>query len=130
MCMFVDRCLSFCTFSFGLCVVCSSSIYGFWLPLLYLQTLHTLSEIRRNRNCLPHASDRVLLQFVGGVRIAHLIRFLFLCLFFYMSSFKCFVPNVTCVSGCSILYCPLGGFSPTFIVKIELKIFHYIQLNA
>jgi hypothetical protein len=29
---FVDRCLSFC-------VVCSSSIYGFWLPLWYLQTL-------------------------------------------------------------------------------------------
>jgi hypothetical protein len=36
---FVDRCLSFCTFSFCHCVVCSSSIYGFWLPLLYLQTL-------------------------------------------------------------------------------------------
>ena len=30
---FVDRCLSFCTFSFGHCVVCSTSIYGFWLPL-------------------------------------------------------------------------------------------------
>ena len=29
---FVDRCLSFCTFSFGHCVVCSSSIYRFWLP--------------------------------------------------------------------------------------------------
>jgi len=29
---FVDRCLSFCTFSFGHCVVCSS-IYGLWLPL-------------------------------------------------------------------------------------------------
>ena len=29
-CMFfVDRCLSFCTFSFDHCVVCSSSIYGF-----------------------------------------------------------------------------------------------------
>ena len=26
---FADRCLSFCTFSFGHCVVCSSSIYGF-----------------------------------------------------------------------------------------------------
>jgi hypothetical protein len=39
---FVYRCLSFCTFSFGHCVVCSSSIYmyGFWLPLWYLQTLH------------------------------------------------------------------------------------------
>jgi hypothetical protein len=36
---FVDRCLSFCTFSFGHCVVCPSSIYGFWLPLWYLQTL-------------------------------------------------------------------------------------------
>jgi hypothetical protein len=38
---FVDRCLSFCSFSFGHCVVCSSSIYGFWLPLWYLQTFHT-----------------------------------------------------------------------------------------
>ena len=26
---FVDRCLSFCTFSFGHCVFCSSSKYGF-----------------------------------------------------------------------------------------------------
>ena len=34
----VDRYLSFCA-SFGHCVVCSSSIYGFWLPLWYLQTL-------------------------------------------------------------------------------------------
>ena len=35
---FVDRCLSFCPFSFGHCDVCSSSFYGFKLPLLYLQT--------------------------------------------------------------------------------------------
>jgi hypothetical protein len=35
---FVDRCLSFCSFSFTHCVVCSS-IYTFWLPLWYLQTL-------------------------------------------------------------------------------------------
>ena len=40
---FVDRYLSFCSFSFGHCVVCSSSIYGFWLPLWYLQTLLTRS---------------------------------------------------------------------------------------
>jgi hypothetical protein len=31
--------LSFCTFSFGHCVFCSSSIYGFWLPLWYLQNV-------------------------------------------------------------------------------------------
>ena len=35
---FVDCRLSFCTFSFDHCVVCSS-IYGFWLLLWYLQTL-------------------------------------------------------------------------------------------
>ena len=33
---FVDRCLSFCTFSFGHCVARSSLIYGFWLPRWYL----------------------------------------------------------------------------------------------
>ena len=38
----LDRCLSFCTVYFGHCVVCSSSIYGFCLPLRYPQTLLTL----------------------------------------------------------------------------------------
>ena len=33
---FVDRRLPFCSFSFGHCVVCSSLIYGLWLPLWYL----------------------------------------------------------------------------------------------
>ena len=42
---FVDRCLSFCLFSFGYCVVCPSSIYGFWLPLWYLQTLLILDNL-------------------------------------------------------------------------------------
>ena len=37
----------FVLFSFGHCVVCSSSIYGFWLPLWHLQTLLWLF---RNRN--------------------------------------------------------------------------------
>ena len=39
---FVDHCLSFCLFSFDHCVVCSSSIYGFWLTLWYLQALLTI----------------------------------------------------------------------------------------
>ena len=43
---YVDRCLSFCTFSFCHCVVCSFSIYGFWLPLWYLQTLLTKSNTK------------------------------------------------------------------------------------
>ena len=33
---FVDHYLFFCTFSFGHCIVCSSSIYDLWLPLWYL----------------------------------------------------------------------------------------------
>ena len=35
---FADRC-PFVPFSFGHCVFCPSSIYGFWLPPWYLQTL-------------------------------------------------------------------------------------------
>ena len=41
---FVEHYLSFWTFSFGRCVVCSSSTYGFWLFLWYLQTLLTIVE--------------------------------------------------------------------------------------
>ena len=47
---FVDRCLSFCPFSFGHCVVCSSLIYRFWLSLLYLQTLLSEHINLRKRN--------------------------------------------------------------------------------
>ena len=45
-------CLSFCTFSVGLCVVCSSSIYGFWIPFgifklfSYHSAMHNLSIVR------------------------------------------------------------------------------------
>ena len=42
---FVDRCLSFCPFPFGHCVVCSL-IYWLWLSLWYLQTL--LKDDRQN----------------------------------------------------------------------------------
>jgi hypothetical protein len=35
----VYRCLSFYTFYLAHCVVCSSSLYGFWLSLWYIQTL-------------------------------------------------------------------------------------------
>ena len=38
---FIDRYLSFCPFSFGHCVVCTSSLFGFWLLLRCLQTLLT-----------------------------------------------------------------------------------------
>ena len=44
---FVDRCLSFCTFSFGHCVVCSSSMCGFWLLLWYLQTSGYFLQVLR-----------------------------------------------------------------------------------
>jgi hypothetical protein len=40
----------FCTFSFGHCVVCSL-IYGFWLPLRYLQTLLTV-QCNSVSNCM------------------------------------------------------------------------------
>ena len=56
---FVDRCLFFCTFSFGHCVVCSSSIFGFWLHLWYLQTRlieqneHHKSDVKTGQTQVP-----------------------------------------------------------------------------
>ena len=54
MCMFCRSLFVICTFSFGNCVVCSSSIYGLWLSLWYLQALFSPMEIRFT-NCLMHA---------------------------------------------------------------------------
>jgi hypothetical protein len=42
---YVNRCLYFCTFSFGHYVVCSSWIYIFWLTLWYFQTLLKLFHL-------------------------------------------------------------------------------------
>ena len=44
-------CFSFCTFSFGHCVVCSSSIDGFWLHLPYLQTFLSRLQDHDSRCC-------------------------------------------------------------------------------
>ena len=59
---FVDCCLSFCTFSFGHCFVCSSSIYGFRLPLWYLQTLLTSTTANTNFSYqyIPHLPTLLL----------------------------------------------------------------------
>jgi hypothetical protein len=56
---FIDRCLSFCPFSFGHCVVCPA-IYEFWLPLWYLQTLLEAPEytaLRSERKVLYDVSQ-------------------------------------------------------------------------
>ena len=46
---FVDRCLSFCTFSFGQCIVCSSSKYDYDYPFgiskLFVQMYNYISLI-------------------------------------------------------------------------------------
>ena len=46
---FVDRCLSFCTFSIGHCVVCS--IYGFWLPPFIIFKLFLYMFVVRHYFC-------------------------------------------------------------------------------
>jgi hypothetical protein len=48
----INRCLSFCTFSFGHCFVCSSPIYGFWLHLWYLQTLLNIKRKKYKDNVI------------------------------------------------------------------------------
>jgi hypothetical protein len=56
----VDRCLSFCTLTFGHCVVCSSSIYRFWLPLWYLKTLCTKTKKNKIKNTTQYVLETTI----------------------------------------------------------------------
>jgi hypothetical protein len=63
---FIDRCLSFCTFSFGHCVVCSSSICGFRLPpfgifKLFIWSYISCSTLSNLRFDMPVASSWIKL---------------------------------------------------------------------
>jgi hypothetical protein len=71
---FVDHCLSFCTFSFGHCVVCSSSIYGFWLPLWYLQTLLVVNTCKLMRYGKPNLRISSFYKFVIFDKFMEFIR--------------------------------------------------------
>ena len=73
---------------FFFCVVCPSSIYGFWLPLWYLQTF--LSARHLWGSCCSFCWFTVLCS-IG--------------LFVFV---LCLVPNVASVSGLSILGCTFG----------------------
>ena len=53
---FVGRCLFFCPFSFGHCVVCPS-IYGFWLPLWYLQIILKVERYSLIMECKRRTID-------------------------------------------------------------------------
>ena len=52
---FVDRCLSFCTFPFVHCVVCSSSMYRFWLPPFGIFKLFVMSYTCRDNRKITHS---------------------------------------------------------------------------
>ena len=97
---FVDGCLPFCTFSFGHCVVCSSSIYGFWLPLWYLQNLLvSLNKSVRNsfhfilsaklNNYRYFTVKPLVLTKQGLVLCVMFCRSLFVPLFFFFWSLCC-----------------------------------------
>ena len=99
---FVDRCLSLCTFSFGHCVVCSSSMYEFWLPLLvssnsfYRKCLGSpfLQEVFGGRELITLNLTMSLLQWCYNTcgSCYSIYSFIDCCLSFYPFSFgHCFV---------------------------------------
>ena len=67
---FVDRCLSFCTFCFGHCVVCSSSIYGFWLPIWYLRISPTdIFDKKNNKKQNKNTTSEQYQNIINGDKI-------------------------------------------------------------
>ena len=82
---FIDCCLSFSTLSFGHCVFCSSSIYGFWLPLWYLQTLLVIwspCSICRFTYDMYHF-------FAHLKKDNYIYLFVFICIYLYLFVFIC-----------------------------------------
>ena len=99
---FVDRRLFFCTFSFDHCVVCSSSIYGFWLPLWYLQTLlfshtHTRNSwiysttMNGNRSKRPHYQNTLLFSKINGYQKKIFVIQIFINVFPRFALFEYFI---------------------------------------
>jgi hypothetical protein len=74
---FMDLCLSFWPLSFGHCDVCSSTIYGFWLPLLtdrrndYL--LHRTSSYENRCVGDIRLTDSRVLIFLTGISQIHFL---------------------------------------------------------
>ena len=126
---FVDRCLSFCTFSFGHCVVCSSSIYGFWFPLWYLQTLlrTLLLEFAELHECCREGTCRLGdSMFNTCVFLLEFCCFGYgmfsLCWFFFIVVLCCVGDNM--LNQCCFLYAnwPIcASFIPSMVMSYSLS---------
>ena len=118
---FVDRCLSFCRFSFGHCVVCSSSIYEFWLPLWYRQTLLMILQsfiIDLTTKSLVVAPLVKLLLLVL-LMFSYLPDILYWWTFIYIFSIACF--HFFCLINFEI-YIIISHKFPNIILKQKTKI--------
>jgi hypothetical protein len=116
----VDRCLSFCTFSFGHCVVCSSS-NTFWLDVWINKHLVlsycVLSSL--NEWLLMLVFICLFLQSGANVSISRKLLFMFISLssvilvVFDIHVYQCFISY-----ACSVRYCAMWLFlytNSTFI---------------
>jgi hypothetical protein len=121
-------------FSFGHCVVCSSSIYEFWLPLWYIQTLLIVCSIKclykrlwvpccdvrydfRMKTMLGSSFPPVVCRMVDVLFLFYMCLFThsgvqhILCCVFVLHCLRLvFVLNVASFSGLSILDCPFGFY--------------------
>ena len=98
---FVDHRLSFCPFSFGHCVVCSSSMYRFWLPFWCLQT-HLKQVFYKEQVLLTHRDHLVF--WWDPLVFCILCFVVVICL----RSLSCV--NVSCLSVSYIIDCPVWYF--------------------
>jgi hypothetical protein len=66
-----------CPFSVDHCIVCPSSIYGFWLPLWYLQSLLVWHFKICSLTSIPISSDTYIWGFLKKKRLTHISTFSF-----------------------------------------------------
>ena len=123
----VDRYLSFCTFSFGLCVVCPSSIYGFWLSLWYLQALLEWINVILFSVLLVFSWKIFVKLWCLSTLWKYESYIIFYCVLFLLCFSSSCVPNVARFSGLSIWF-PLW-YSLTFIWKQLAEVCYHIIKN-
>ena len=119
---FVNRCLSFCSFPFGHCVVYPSSIYWFWLPLLYLQTLLTkLWDTLRN-------FFECIIFFLSRIRVYKTRPYYCICTFVNQNIIKYFfLPYMVITRWITSLYdCSINYSSVDSNTNVQLNCWFYI----
>ena len=130
--------MSCCTFTFSHCVVCPSLIYGFWLPLRYLQTFvwkDTGNNLSQNVK-LGGTSWKVYIryvfvasEFIPVLSVVHDTETLFFCVSFLSTIVCLFVPFLLVIIVSIFLRVTTSDYNLWYFWLFVTQLFNQILLQ-